>query len=471
MGATNAKLGPPVGNLTFEETMQLRRTFIIISGCDGTEMKNLVCPYNIFQRHCETYLDDWLAKKVVDRLATKGKGTELIVTLNDFQLFGSAIFNTGEEKFETIWSLLSEEKGNSNGNDQEKHFQADEIYKYTRSIIESYVKISQQSPHIVSWKNVLLPLSEASVNDLALYLLQDLFHHGVNEKDLVNKAVEDPKSMKDSNGSLKKFTIDQVVKALSQNLLFVKIHSTVYSECFTFQKLSYSSIDMLPFCFYVTTSFGHTGYSVLDLPKLIFLNVQLPPEHRTSWKHLYSSNFHGESFSKFLSNVQNKGPTLLIIKDNSDRIFGAYASENWNLGPKFYGNEKSFLFHLTPRFVTYTATGHNKNFQYFNMQQKTMPNGMGMGGTLEYFGLWIDSEFGKGKCSPSCTTYNCPQLSTTQDFTITHMEVWGVGEEPKKEEGVRDQSILDKDPEAKAMLEMMGKHQISEGHRDVPKDK
>jgi hypothetical protein len=47
--------------------------------------------------------------------------------------------------------------------------------------------------------------------------------------------------------------------------------------------------------------------------------------------------------------------------------------------------------------------------------------------------------------------------------TLTH-NVWFF-------QGVRDQSILDKDPEAKAMLEMMGKHQISEGHRDVPKDK
>ena len=28
-----------------------------------------------------------------------------------------------------------------------------------------------------------------------------------------------------------------------------------------------------------------------------------------------------------------------------------------------------------------------------------------MGGKLEYFGLWIDSEFGKGYCSESCTTY------------------------------------------------------------------
>lgn len=29
----------------------------------------------------------------------------------------------------------------------------------------------------------------------------------------------------------------------------------------------------------------------------------------------------------------------------------------------------------------------------------------GMGGKLEYFGFWIDAEFGKGYCSESCTTY------------------------------------------------------------------
>ena len=59
-----------------------------------------------------------------------------------------------------------------------------------------------------------------------------------------------------------------------------------------------------------------------------------------------------------------------------------------------------------------------------------------MGGQLDYFGFWIDAEFGKGKCSPSCTTFDSPQLSSTENFTIEELEVWGVGPLPDNEEVV-----------------------------------
>ena len=39
-----------------------------------------------------------------------------------------------------------------------------------------------------------------------------------------------------------------------------------------------------------------------------------------------------------------------------------------------------------------------------------MPNGLGMGGQLEYFGFWIDAEFGIVRTSPSCSTFHSPQL-------------------------------------------------------------
>ena len=55
-----------------------------------------------------------------------------------------------------------------------------------------------------------------------------------------------------------------------------------------------------------------------------------------------------------------------------------------------------------------------------------------MGGQLQYFGLWIDSEFGKGqsKAEPHCTTFNSPRLSQKENFTIDILEVWGVGIDP-----------------------------------------
>lgn len=40
------------------------------------------------------------------------------------------------------------------------------------------------------------------------------------------------------------------------------------------------------------------------------------------------------------------------------------------------GDKESFLFHLSPKFAIYNATGYNGNFQYANVGQQTLPNGM-----------------------------------------------------------------------------------------------
>ena len=112
----------------------------------------------------------------------------------------------------------------------------------------------------------------------------------------------------------------------------------------------------------------------------------------------------------------------------------------------------------------YEATTYNTNYQYRNVKAKTMPNGLGMGGQLEYFGLWLDAEYGKGKCAPSCSSFAAPQLSKQETFTYHHVEVWGVGDEPQDEDEEDDSAgagALNKDPEAMAVMEMMGKTFIS----------
>lgn len=60
----------------------------------------------------------------------------------------------------------------------------------------------------------------------------------------------------------------------------------------------------------------------------------------------------------------------------------------------------------------------------------------GMGGQHDYFGLWLDSDFGHGhsRARPKCTTYSSPQLSGDEDFTLDSMEVWAVGKPPESEE-------------------------------------
>lgn len=60
----------------------------------------------------------------------------------------------------------------------------------------------------------------------------------------------------------------------------------------------------------------------------------------------------------------------------------------------------------------------------------------GMGGQHGYFGLWLDSDFGRGhsRARPKCTTYGSPQLSGEEDFSLDSVEVWAVGKPPEPEE-------------------------------------
>lgn len=94
-------------------------------------------------------------------------------------------------------------------------------------------------------------------------------------------------------------------------------------------------------------------------------------------KLLFSSKTSGASFSTLLQKVTYQGPTLVIMKDEDGYIFGAYADQDWEQGPKFYGTDRSFLFTIRPTFRIYRPTRVNNNFQYLDSGTKTLPNGMG----------------------------------------------------------------------------------------------
>lgn len=97
-----------------------------------------------------------------------------------------------------------------------------------------------------------------------------------------------------------------------------------------------------------------------------------------------------------------------------------------------------------------------------------------MGGQHDYWGLWLDSEYGKGETSTSCTTFaDYHQISHSKDFAYRHLEVWGLGQPPPtpQEKGERlGMSVLDNELESKAMLKLAGKTLQSEGFRESPKN-
>lgn len=212
------------------------------------------------------------------------------------------------------------------------------------------------------------------------------------------------------------------------------------------------------------------SHSILDSAHILHLNFLLPQNYQREWRFLFSTKCHGESFSMLLGKILDKGPTVIVVADENDFVFGGFASESWSLSPKFQGDVKCFLFTLQPEVKVFLPTGYNDHYMYLNYHQQSMPNGLGMGGQFRYWGLWLDSEFGHGECANVCTTYkNYAMLSSNKKFSVRHLEIWGVGPAPltAEEKGERT-GILDKDPAARKILEMAGKAPHSAGIRDDP---
>jgi hypothetical protein len=252
--------------------------------------------------------------------------------------------------------------------------------------------------------------------------------------------------------------MEDMEKVLLSNPIIESMISQILNHCFQVTLKPQTLLPKLPL----------ENKTSLSLLQVVFLNTHLPHELRHLWRPLFNTDLHGESFSKFTGCISSQGPTLIVVWDDQNNVFGGFATESWKMGPKFVGKPESFLFHLHPKINIYDSTPFNSNYQYFNLKQKTMPNGLGMGGQLDYFGFWIDSEFGIVKTSPTCSTYHSPQLGQTEG-KIRKIEVFGVGElsEDDIEAG---RSVLDMDPEAQAVLEMMGKTFHSKVIREVDEE-
>ena len=61
----------------------------------------------------------------------------------------------------------------------------------------------------------------------------------------------------------------------------------------------------------------------------------------------FNSERDGDSLSTLHKLIDGKGPTLLIIKSNSNYIFGAFTQDNSNSSGNWLNNPNNFLFSIT----------------------------------------------------------------------------------------------------------------------------
>ena len=84
------------------------------------------------------------------------------------------------------------------------------------------------------------------------------------------------------------------------------------------------------------------------------------------------------------------------------------------------GNFSNFLFQLLPRIAIYGPSGANQNFQYCGHTFASLPNGLGFGGQVNYWSLFIDGLFESGMSHKGATFTNPTSLSADTNFQVQH---------------------------------------------------
>jgi hypothetical protein len=88
--------------------------------------------------------------------------------------------------------------------------------------------------------------------------------------------------------------------------------------------------------------------------------------------------------------------------------------------PGDYANK---IFSLAPTACVYPASGINANLQWCGVGFAELPNGLGFGGQVGHFGLFVDASLDSGHSRPNAT-YASPCLSSDQLFEVDTIEAW-----------------------------------------------
>ncbi|CAI5515164.1 unnamed protein product [Closterium sp. Naga37s-1] len=148
------------------------------------------------------------------------------------------------------------------------------------------------------------------------------------------------------------------------------------------------------------------------------LAVALPARLRTArWTLLYSTARDGISLATLYRKVAKKGPSLLIVRDSRKHVFGCFTSEEWKASTRYYGNGECFAFQVRPRLMAFRWTRVNALFML------SSANSLALGGG-DHYSLLLQSDLLSGYSGP-CSTFGSCSLSSTEDFNVTHVEVWG----------------------------------------------
>ncbi|XP_049779426.1 MTOR-associated protein MEAK7-like [Schistocerca cancellata] len=319
--------------------------------------------------------------------------------------------------------------------DPDPKFAPSDIYLFVVSVVRSYLKHEMHGDGIrpTSWRNVRCPQHDNAMQMLA----ESLCFQVITDRTFVTLT------------ELEHWIVTWPAR-------FSFFLSSVLAEMFDMEADIFSgnediSTSLLPLCVMhgssastaqrgvagppeagMPTGRHRTFPSVVDVPSVVHVNMSLPRPLRSQWRLLFTTVEHGVSYTKLVERIANKGPTVLIVQDATEHVFGGFASDSWDYSDSFRGDFTCFLFTLSPRMRVYESSGRNNRYQQLTMA------GLGLGGSPGYHGLFVAGDLSRGHSSARCPTFrDYRPLSSERDFNVVRLEVWGVGPAPQKQRATR----------------------------------
>lgn len=152
----------------------------------------------------------------------------------------------------------------------------------------------------------------------------------------------------------------------------------------------------------------HVRFLYKHLPRYLSCNDLEP---------MYTTRKHGWNLLSFYSNLEGRGPSIVVVKDLDDNIFGAFCSASWKKSESVFGNGRSFVFTLRPRMHVYAWSGVNDSFMYGRR------DALFIGGGKQGTALCVQLDDEQGFTQP-CDTFNSPPLCERENFQCAAVEVW-----------------------------------------------
>lgn len=150
------------------------------------------------------------------------------------------------------------------------------------------------------------------------------------------------------------------------------------------------------------------------------LQSQVPRTYRqNAWTQIYNLSNNIARQDVQYDSMESVQAWVQQQCDSNKNIFGGYTSmTNYkNIDTLYIDDPYSFVFKFTPLLVVYRSSG--KNRYYTKLSKDTLSFGGGGGVALTVDAICLNGT------SERCQTYNSPCLSTSKDFRIIGIELWG----------------------------------------------